>query len=141
MRYQECLRYLHMNANIHKKSLFGKDSFTNHVGFDTSVKYHAVKILLEYIYSSFKLLRCVGWSILKPVLPTQGFIFMFSEGVIRKYLDPLYHPEVLEVFSKCPDILFKVADSGYKYIAEPEWPSVIFQPSCRVQCLNVAASC
>ena len=75
------------------------------------------------------------------VLPSERFILMLAEGMVWKNLHSLEHPEVLEVLSKCPYVLFEVADAWDKDISEPERFPVIFKPLCCLESLLVASSC
>ena len=78
------------------------------------------KVFAQDFLSPDKLLRRILLYVPQLVFPSQGFVFMNTECMVRQQFHPLNLPEILKMLSQFVQILFRIAQSGHKHVAQPE---------------------
>ncbi len=99
------------------------------------------KVFAQDFLSPDKLLRRILLYVPQLVFPSQGFVFMNTECMVRQQFHPLNLPEILKMLSQFVQILFRIAQSGHKHVAQPERVPAGLKPFGGMERLLIAPAC
>lgn len=112
----------------------------SHKSGGRSIHHELREIVAKDGGGGFKLLGGVFLRVLQFIVPTEGFVFVYAQGVIGQEFDSLDLLVVLEMTSEGMEVFGCVAQAGHEDIAKPEGMVVLFEPGGSAEGLLIAAA-